>query len=123
MTDSLTPPKRKRGAQPGNRNALKHGFYARGFDRAVVKDLNTRDPHIDDEIVLLRVLMRRFFERTLRGESSPRDLETLRAFAFAAHTIGRLAKISKAFEPAPEDILSSAMDEAIAEIRRERGWK
>jgi hypothetical protein len=32
MTDTPTStPKRRRGGQPGNRNALKHGFYSHNF--------------------------------------------------------------------------------------------
>jgi hypothetical protein len=31
--------KRKRGGQPGNGNALRHGFYSRRFTRQEVEDL------------------------------------------------------------------------------------
>ena len=48
---------RKRGAQPGNQNATKHGFYARVLSPAEKRDLEAarRIQGIDDEIALLRV--------------------------------------------------------------------
>jgi hypothetical protein len=124
MTDPASPPaKKKRGGQPNNRNALKHGFYARGFDRAILKDLTIRDPQLDDEILLLRVFIRRVYERTQRSDSSAEDINTLRALALASLTIGRLIKINQGFEPNHNDIFSQAMEEAIAQIRAAKGWK
>ena len=46
-------PKRSRGAQPGNTNALKHGFYSERFSQLELTDLET---------ALLRVLIHRFVE-------------------------------------------------------------
>jgi hypothetical protein len=34
-------PKRSRGAQPGNTNALKHGFYSKRFSQLELTDLET----------------------------------------------------------------------------------
>src|SRR5574341_1358518 len=51
-------PTRKRGAQSGNRNAYKHGFYSRAFqasDRLEVSSPGTG--RLQDEINLLRVLI------------------------------------------------------------------
>jgi hypothetical protein len=54
---------RPRGAQPGNHNALKHGFYSRLFHRAELRDLQTADPTgLVDEINLLRLHLRRLLE-------------------------------------------------------------
>jgi hypothetical protein len=49
--------KRKRGGQKGNRNSLKHGFYAKVFDEAEKFEfINASDMEgIDDEIALLRL--------------------------------------------------------------------
>jgi hypothetical protein len=119
----LPPVKKKRGGQPNNRNALKHGFYARGFDRAILKDLTIRDPQLDDEILLLRVFIRRVYERTQRSDSSAEDINTLRALALASLTIGRLIKINQGFEPNHQDVFSQAIEEAVAHIRAAKGWK
>ncbi len=55
-------PARKRGAQPGNTNALKHGFYAKGFHEIEMGELEAYfDGSVDDEIAMLRVTARRLF--------------------------------------------------------------
>jgi hypothetical protein len=55
--------KRKSGAQPGNINALKHGFYSRRFTNLEIKDLKTILPaNLEDDIALHRVMSRRMFD-------------------------------------------------------------
>ena len=51
-----SPTKRKRGGQPGNSNALRHGFFSRSFTEAEMNDLeeNVKGEFID-EIALARV--------------------------------------------------------------------
>ena len=51
----------KRGGQKGNRNAAKHGFYARVFDEAERPDFTfaTGIEGIDEEIALLRMEIKR----------------------------------------------------------------
>ena len=54
------PGRKKRGGQPGNTNALKHGFYAKNFSLAERRGLQvTKGVVLGDEIALLRVLIRR----------------------------------------------------------------
>ena len=56
-------PKRSRGAQPGNTNALKHGFYSQQFSQIELTDLETAlGEGLGDEIALMRVLIRRFVD-------------------------------------------------------------
>ena len=59
MTDKVIPStRRRRGGQPGNRNALRHGLYARHFPEDLKPALARWD--LDDftaEIQLLRVCM------------------------------------------------------------------
>jgi len=54
---------RSRGGQPGNANAVKHGFYSRKFRDLESQDLETalRDG-LGDEIALMRVMIRRVFD-------------------------------------------------------------
>ena len=55
---------RKRGGQPGNTNAWKHGFYAKNFTLAERRGLQAVEGvFLGDEIGLLRVLIRRFAEQ------------------------------------------------------------
>ncbi len=55
--------KRKPGGQPGNTNALKHGFYSPRFTKLEIKDLETILPNnLEDDIALHRVMNRRMFD-------------------------------------------------------------
>jgi hypothetical protein len=54
---------RRKGAQPGNTNALKHGFYSRYFKAGEITDLETVAGDLTSEIAMLRVMSRRLFER------------------------------------------------------------
>jgi hypothetical protein len=60
-------PPRKHGAQPGNKNALKHGLYARHYPEEFKRSFLKWE--LDDyaaEIQLLRVSMDKIAERMLR---------------------------------------------------------
>ena len=56
-SDEDEKPKRKRGAQPGNQNARKHGFYSKHFTPDQTNQLEASDDLKDlgPEINLLRV--------------------------------------------------------------------
>ena len=56
MPNPSTPPKRKRGGQSGNSNALRHGFFSRSFTETEMDDLekNVKGEFMD-EIALARV--------------------------------------------------------------------
>ena len=78
--------KKKRGAQKGNQNARKHGFYSKvldekeqaAFDQAIFVE------GIDEEIALLRVKMISLLER---------DPENIRLISQAANTLIKLILI------------------------------
>ena len=64
--------RRKRGGQPGNTNALKHGFYTKNFSLAECQGLEaTKEIVLADEITLLRVLIRRFSDQILESGPPP----------------------------------------------------
>ncbi|ADJ26567.1 hypothetical protein Dehly_1276 [Dehalogenimonas lykanthroporepellens BL-DC-9] len=56
---------RRRGAQPGNRNAVTHGFYARALPAEHMEALSKAEEieGLDEEITLLRYGIRRLLER------------------------------------------------------------
>jgi hypothetical protein len=55
---------RRRGAQPGNKNALRHGFYSRQFKAEEIKRLDEQDPtDVKAEIELLRVVLDRLTDQ------------------------------------------------------------
>lgn len=63
---------KKRGGQPGNTNALRHGFYTKNFSLAECRGLEaTKEIVLADEIALLRVLIRRFSGQVLASQGIP----------------------------------------------------
>ena len=58
-TEATQPGHRQPGGQPGNTNALKHGFYTKNFSLAERRGLQAaKGVVLGDEISLLRVLIR-----------------------------------------------------------------
>jgi hypothetical protein len=66
---------RKPGGQPGNTNALRHGFYSRKFRKLEIDDLDTAlIDGLTDEITCARICYRRLFEII---NDSDTNLETM----------------------------------------------
>ena len=82
--------KRKRGGQPGNQNARKHGFYSKHFTPEQMKQLEEIDYHkgLDPEIALLRVKLNSLLEDP---ETSPEIIIR------AAHVLARLASVQRRY--------------------------
>lgn len=62
----------KRGAPSGNRNAYKHGFYAKNFSAEEKKRLNKK-PDLQSEIKGNRVIANRIFKRITKYGLRPND--------------------------------------------------
>lgn len=81
--------KRPRGAQPGNSNAVKHGFYSRKFHPQELNDLDLMlAGDLNDEIDMFRVVTRRVFD--LLNE------EKVKGGSPLSHWIGGLETMGKA---------------------------
>jgi len=66
LPPGTTPPaaRRRRGAQPGNANALKHSFYARSSPSSELGGLkDLKAVNLTDEIDMLRLVIRRLIDR------------------------------------------------------------
>ena len=92
---------RARGGQPGNRNAMRHGFYARPLPgdpplpdlRSANRDLPGEGlPNLSDEIAMLRLAVREIVSRASDAEPAARELGLLRSVSIAAAAINRLIK-------------------------------
>lgn len=92
-----THPERKRGAQPGNKNALKHGFYSDQFkqaERRALNDIPMAD--LTGEIELMRVQMHRYLKAENQAESQLNyddHLSAMRAVSQASDSITRLVRL------------------------------
>lgn len=75
---------RKRGAQPGNRNSVKHGFYSKQFDLEEKMSLGLiAEADLSNEIELFRVQIRRFAQ----AENESREKLDLLARREVMHTM------------------------------------
>ena len=111
--------KKKRGAQPGNLNALKHGFYSRQFQERELMDLEEIDAEgLDNEIAMLRVMMRRLMERVNHCE----DLEQLNAvvgtLGMASSRLASMLRTESFLDKKPgiEDEISRGLHEAAIKL-------
>jgi hypothetical protein len=68
---------RKRGAQPGNQNAFKHGFYSSTFSQGERGRLGKDKDNLESEIKALRVVAHRVLARLSNGALSPTGSEKL----------------------------------------------
>jgi hypothetical protein len=111
---------RKRGAQPGNTNSLKHGFYSRRFRKIELEDLATAlSPGLLDEIAMLRVVMRRVFDH---ATDTQRDLEdwsnALDILGMASTRLARLLRTQKDLGPA--GAVTNVISQTITRIMKEK---
>jgi len=85
--------RRKPGGQPGNTNALKHGFYTKNFSLAERRGLQAAEGVVlGDEIGLLRVLIRRFAEQVQASQGVSLN-EAAHHLAVVSEAMLRLASL------------------------------
>ena len=114
--------KRKRGGQPGNLNALKHGFYAGGMTRDEVKGLARIGEGLMDEINLLRVIIRRVAELANQVEQKEELLGLLDTLGSAGVRLGSMLRTQKVyFERDPDEELRRMVTIGLAEAVEE--WR
>ena len=86
----MTP---RRGAPPGNKNALKHGFYSRDFPRTDLQNLAAVDSKgLSDEITLVRLHLLKLTGYALAAPTLAEYLEILRVSNLYATSLNRLVK-------------------------------
>ena len=114
--------KRKRGGQPGNLNALKHGFYAGGMSRDEVKGLARIGEGLMDEINLLRVIIRRVAELANQVEQKEELLGLLDTLGSAGVRLGSMLRTQRVyFERDPDEELRRLVGIGLAEALDE--WR
>ena len=106
---------RKRGAQPGNLNALKHGYYSRRL-----KEGGT-EADLVDEIATLRTLLGRASEQAAKPDVDLTTLlKALNTISLTTHRLAHLLQAQKELGEAAVDV-NAAMTQAILEVARELG--
>ena len=119
---------RKRGGQPGNSNALRHGFYSRSFRSIDLTDLDAVRATLDDEIAAARVMARRIFEQATQYTDQTPDADpiaSIHAFAMFGSQVVKIAHLLRTQHiltgSASGDDTQEAITKALAAIGKE--WK
>ena len=112
--------KRKKGAQPSNVNAVKSGFYGRLFTEEEVLEIGrlaVAELTLDEEISMLRVLMRRVVDSKLDAG------EACELFGRATGQLRRLIATRADLERQGESqgSVEAAMAAALDELSEELG--
>ncbi len=121
-SDATQPKRRKPGGQPGNTNAVKHGFYAKNFSLAERRSLQaTEGVVLGDEISLLRVLIRRFAEQiqASQGVALNESAMHLAVISEAMLRLGSLLRTDHLLGGAQSSAFITQLNRAINEIHEE----
>ena len=131
--------KKRKGAQPGNLNALKHGFYSRSFKELENSDLEAMlAQDLESEIAMLRVVVRRAFElstapddagrvrrrssssvsRPSAGQDLDKAIHVMNSLGMASIRLGSLLKIQAMLGKRQGDI-GAVISEALKEVARD----
>lgn len=109
---------RKRGGQIGNTNALKHGFYSRYFRPTEIKDLETLELKLEDEIAAARLAGRRMLELCDEMTDPQQILRALSAFSRHLTHVAALIRAHAALTGNSNDT-AATINKAIEDIARE----
>lgn len=107
MSKFAISPKRHRGGQPGNINALKHGFYTRRFTPTDLAGVESTDSNsLMEEIAIIRLYARRLIELDDQSRNITQVANILRILCLASLTITRLVKTSRFLQSDPNSAAS-----------------
>jgi hypothetical protein len=111
---------RKRGGQPGNINALKHGFYSSHFTEAEAEDIAAVSPGLQDEISLLRVIIRRLSDIFLTDpDLSPSEqLTYLDLLSKALNRLSVLMRVNDLLSGSEDSKILSSIKEAVFDFSK-----
>ena len=105
--------KRQRGGQPGNLNALKHGFYSKHFQKSELKDLEEVGD-LQEEIGMMRVVTRRLLDAARECSDIGELINLLNTLGLASTRVAGLMNTQKFLgggEDGIEEFLNSLVDE------------
>ncbi|MCJ7624617.1 MAG: hypothetical protein MUO76_14040 [Anaerolineaceae bacterium] len=111
--------KKRKGAPPGNTNALKHGFYSQRF-RQMDDNAETHPEGLAEEIKILRVLIRLVNKNVLAGEPDSDTLcKLLGMISLSTYRLSRLLEAQKNLVGDGSFDFASALSLAINEATQE----
>lgn len=96
-------------------------FYTRGFTRTELEDLRRlQGSGVTEEIILLRVIIRRAFEYALERDDVKEALAFVNAIGNACTRLTQMVTAQKKLAEAPSDV-AGAITQALEEVIRELG--
>lgn len=124
---------RKEGGQPGNKNALRHGFYSKQFRADEIKRLNEQDPtDVKAEIELMRVMLDRLTDQLdmepvyqpgkdenpteIRDDHYLKQLNTMTLITQAIATLARTDHLIHGKTGSVQDAILQALEELRLEM-------
>ena len=111
---------RNPGGQPGNINALKHGYYSKRVEILNVKDLEMLGVNLDDEIAALRIMSRKMFEYAMNAERKDDEIKgNLFVFGVSVMRIGHLLRIQQNLTRSGGGDIGSLLLRALEELKNE----
>jgi len=114
MTQPSTPTKRKPGGQPGNGNAIRHGFYSRFFTRSENAGLDADiKGEFHDEINLARVNANRLADM-LKDYKSMSIQDIISASHALNNYLERIQSLTRAQRFIYQNL--TTMEQALAEL-------
>ncbi len=112
---------RRPGAQLGNTNALKNGFYTRRFKKRDVTGIEEiGNASLAEEIAIIRILARRLVESSDPSADLYEIAGVLRAICLASATITRIIRAQSFLANDPSGFYAD-IDQAIRQVRIEMG--
>ncbi len=108
-------PRRKRGAQPGNLNALKHGLYSRRLQEPGA------EADLEEEIITLRNLVQRTSQLATDPDMNLTTLlKVLDTIGSAMNRLANLLQAQKQLHKSSTDA-NAVLLQAVIEVARELG--
>ena len=117
-TPSSQLSKKKPGGQPGNSNALRHGFYARNlgsFSPRLYPEAEMRN--LLGEAAMLKDYMYFLYNCNVESTNSAVLAETLRALALAGMSLARLLQVHKHIRMYQDSPQESSLDDLLASLK------
>ncbi len=107
---------RKRGAQPGNLNAYRHGFYSKHFKENELRDIDAfMDEGLSQEIMLMRITARRMMELAGKVVDIDKQVNILGAVGLAATRLAGLLRVKSIISGDENGEAAGAVSEALSE--------
>lgn len=101
-------------APKGNLNALKHGFYSRYYKQVETDDIALTKDSLDDEIIMLRVLIRRALQLLDDAEIEDQS-QIINAVSLGVSRLGNTMHMNLVLSGKASDI-GAALMQALTEL-------